>query len=250
MQANLIAGTRDVLEGKSGTIPIVYRKRLNARRYVLRMDPAGDGGCVTVPRGGNLEEARRFVRRHLTWLERRLDKLRENAGAALDRDRILFRGQTYSLAPMPDGRILLGEQAIEIGADTGIDSLREHVEHKLRKLAASELPVRVAQLAALHNLLVKRVSVRNQRSRWGSCSAKGVISLNWRLVQAPEFVRDYIIIHELMHLREMNHSRRFWKLVYETFPETRAAEQWLKSHAALLRQQPPLRGAATGTITT
>lgn len=235
MQANLIAGTRDVLEGKSRPIPIVYRKRLNARRYVLRMDAVGDGGCVTVPRGGNLEEARRFARRHLAWLERRLDKLLENAGTALDRDRILFRGETYSLAPLPDGRILMDNQAIEIDVNAGIGDLRGHVEPRLRKLAAAELPVRVAQLATLHGLRVNRVSVRNQRSRWGSCSAKGVISLNWRLVQAPEFVRDYIIVHELMHLREMNHSHRFWKLVYEAFPQTRAAEQWLKSHAALLR---------------
>ena len=92
------------------------------------------------------------------------------------------------------------------------------------------------EMAAQQDLRVSRVLVRDQSSRWGSCSCRGVVSLNWRLIQTPDFVRDYIIIHELMHLREMNHSRRYWKLVTDAFPLTPAAEQWLKQHATLLRQ--------------
>jgi len=75
---------------------------------------------------------------------------------------------------------------------------------------------------------VTRVSVRDQRSRWGSCTAAGAISLNWRLVLTPESVRDYIIYHELMHLREMNHSPRFWACVEEVFPRWQEAEAWIK----------------------
>jgi hypothetical protein len=82
---------------------------------------------------------------------------------------------------------------------------------------------------------VCRVVVRNQRTRWGSCSRRGTLSLNWRLVQAPVFVRDYIILHELMHLREMNHSARFWRLVEAACPDYAMAERWLKAHANLLR---------------
>jgi predicted metal-dependent hydrolase len=93
----------------------------------------------------------------------------------------------------------------------------------------------VHELAAAHSLTVRRVSVRDQRSRWGSCSVKAVVSLNWRLIQTPDFVRDYIIVHELMHLREMNHSDRFWKLLYAAFPQTDEAERWLKNHVTLLR---------------
>ena len=81
---------------------------------------------------------------------------------------------------------------------------------------------------------VKHVVVRNQRSRWGSCSSTGTISLNWRLVQTPDFVRDYIIYHELMHLREMNHSARFWARVEEVCPGWREAEHWLKRNGSLL----------------
>jgi predicted metal-dependent hydrolase len=92
----------------------------------------------------------------------------------------------------------------------------------------------VAQ-AGQHQLQVNRITVRNQRSRWGSCSRRGTISLNWRLIQTPVFVQDYIILHELMHLREMNHSARYWREVANVCPDYPVAERWLKRHAALLR---------------
>jgi predicted metal-dependent hydrolase len=78
------------------------------------------------------------------------------------------------------------------------------------------------------------VTVRNQRSRWGSCSRRGTISLNWRLVQTPLFVRDYLVLHELAHLKEMNHSRRFWSEVARLCPDFPEAERWLKQHSRLL----------------
>jgi predicted metal-dependent hydrolase len=101
-------------------------------------------------------------------------------------------------------------------------------------LAARELPARVLELAAPHHLPVQRVTVRNQRSRWGSCSRRGTISLNWRLVQTPLFVRDYLVLHELAHLREMNHSSRFWSEVERICPDFPEAERWLKQHSGLL----------------
>src|SRR2546430_242181 len=85
-----------------------------------------------------------------------------------------------------------------------------------------------ARVASAHGFSVRRVTVRNQRSRWGSCSVRGTISLNWRLVQTPVFVRDYIVLHELAHLKEMNHSRRYWREVARLCPEFEQAERWLK----------------------
>jgi predicted metal-dependent hydrolase len=104
----------------------------------------------------------------------------------------------------------------------------------LWKLAARELPSRVAELANEHQFVVRRVSVRNQKSRWGSCSRQGTISLNWRLIQTPTFVRDYITLHELAHLKEMNHSKRFWREVARLCPDFARAERWLKDHSDLL----------------
>ena len=100
--------------------------------------------------------------------------------------------------------------------------------------ARRELVPRVGELAHQHGLRVQRVSIRRQRSRWGSCSRRGSISLNWRLVHAPALVRDYVIIHELMHLHELNHSPRFWTHVDTAFPERKSAEKWLTEHAPFL----------------
>jgi predicted metal-dependent hydrolase len=134
--------------------------------------------------------------------------------------------------PHQPGQVQFGTERVPIPA-AGSD-LRPAVEAHLRQLAARELPTRVFELATLHQLPVRCVSVRNQRSRWGSCSRHGTISLNWRLVQTPPFVRDYIILHELAHVKEMNHSRRFWREVERLCPDFDLAERWLKQHRELL----------------
>ena len=113
--------------------------------------------------------------------------------------------------------------------------LRPAIELHMWQQAARQLPKRVADLAELHGIEVMRVTVRNQRSRWGSCSRRGTISLNWRLIQTPEQVRDYIILHELAHRRHMNHSQRFWQEVERLCPEYLEAERWLKLHGRSLR---------------
>jgi hypothetical protein len=98
--------------------------------------------------------------------------------------------------------------------------------------AKRELPPRLLALAADLGLSVTRVSVRNQRWRWGSCSRRGHICLNWRLVEMPAWVRDYVMVHELMHLRRMDHSRRFWKLVAAACPDYERARAWLRANSA------------------
>jgi predicted metal-dependent hydrolase len=105
---------------------------------------------------------------------------------------------------------------------------RDLVLGHLRRIAERELLPRTLALADRHGIKINRVSVRAQKTRWGSCSARGTISLNWRLIQTPPEIVDYLIIHELMHRREMNHSKRYWKLVADAFPAWREAEKWLK----------------------
>ena len=104
----------------------------------------------------------------------------------------------------------------------------------LRAQAAAELPPQLLALAARHGLTVARVTIRNQRSRWGSCSSRGHITLNFRLMLMPPEVREYILIHELMHLKQANHSIRFWRLVEAACPGFRDAERWLKKHGPSL----------------
>jgi predicted metal-dependent hydrolase len=223
--AALLAGSRP--------IPVEFIRHRRARRYVLRLRPDGTAR-VTIPRGGSLAEAQHFARKHAGWLEKQRTRQEDrpvqprnwSVGTA-----ILFRGENVRLEAADKTVRFAGEQVVLPGLDR---DLRPAIERHLREIATRELPARTLELAALHRLPVRRVSVRNQRSRWGSCSRRGTISLNWRLVQAPVLVRDYIILHELAHLVQMNHSKRFWREVARLCPEFARAEAWLKSHSRLL----------------
>jgi len=216
---------------------VLVRNR-RARRYVLRLRSDGSAR-VTIPRGGSAAEARRFAERNRAWLEQQLQRLVAQPRRPeewLVGTEILFRGEPVQLEAGVNGEsgmIRFGSELVRVlGAAA---DLRPAIEKHLRRLAARELPARVLEFAELHQLSVRRVTVRNQRSRWGSCSRRGTNSLNWRLIQAPPFVRDYICLHELMHLREMNHSARFWREVERVCPDYEAAERWLTQHSALLK---------------
>ena len=112
--------------------------------------------------------------------------------------------------------------------------LRPYIEQWHRRRAERLLPARLLALARQHDLTVTRVSIRDQRSRWGACSSRGTITLNWRLVLVPDYVCDYVLLHELMHRRELNHSRRFWRLVAACCPRHIEARQWLKTEGKRL----------------
>ena len=104
-----------------------------------------------------------------------------------------------------------------------------------RARAKAVLPERLFELAERHGCAVKAVSIRSQKTRWGSCGRNGHISLNWRLMLMPEWVRDYVLVHELMHLRRLDHSPKYWRLVEAACPDYRLARQWLRTHGPALR---------------
>lgn len=225
----------------SDEFSILFRRNPLAKRYRLYVDGAGRPR-VTIPRRGTLKEARVFAARHRDWILSQLAKRRARRALArqwTEGTEVLFRGTRHPLRFEQARNIRfarLGPEKIPVhfSVEPGSTAVRAAIESHLRKLAEQELPARVRQLAGELQRAVIRVSVRNQRTRWGSCSRRGTISLNWRLVQLPDFVRDYIILHELMHLREMNHSARYWRHVEEACPDYRDAEAWLKSHPGLL----------------
>ena len=225
------------LELRTGRIGLRFARHPRARRYVLRLSRDGMAR-VTIPRGGSAAHARAFAQRNSAWLEKQLLKAPPTACASKDWSagtQILFRGEYVTLHETCDNgtrTICFGNERVWLrDAETDV---RSAVETYLWQLAARELPVLVFKFAATNGLHVRRVTVRNQKSRWGSCSRKGTISLNWRLIQTPDFVRDYIILHELAHLKEMNHSKRFWNEVARLCPDFHCAEAWLKRNATLL----------------
>ena len=113
--------------------------------------------------------------------------------------------------------------------------MKKIVTGHLRMMAQAEIPERVCELAAGHGVSFGRVRVRAQRTLWGSCSSGGTLSFNWKLIQMPPWVSDYVIHHELAHLRELNHSDRFWALVKSACPRYNHAERWLRLHGERLR---------------
>jgi predicted metal-dependent hydrolase len=231
------AAHRDSILVGDKAVPLQFVVNHRARRYVLRVRPDGTAR-VTVPRRGSLRAAREFARQQTEWIAHQLQRLASRSipdttwkiGAE-----ILFRGEKTTIVARVGSRTLgFADQIISFEGNVDGD-VRPVVERHLRKLASIEFPPRVFQFAEQHGVGVRRVTVRDQKSRWGSCSPRGTVSLNWRLVQTPPFVSDYIILHELMHVRQMNHSARFWREVESVCPEFRVAERWLKVNASLLR---------------
>jgi predicted metal-dependent hydrolase len=220
------------LAWKHGIIVRVVRSP-KARRYLLRWTTEGTARLV-IPRRGARAEALRFLERSEAWLLRQRARWQARSPERLpwtDGTAILFRGgeATLHVEPVGEGVTLrFADQSIRLPHSR--PDYRTAVHEHLRRLAEKELPPRTLDLAREHGIEVKRVTVRSQKTRWGSCSARGTISLNWRIIQAPPEVRDYLIIHELMHRRQMNHSARYWKLVADACPGYRAAEMWLKKH--------------------
>lgn len=209
----------------------VFIRNPNARRYILRMRPDGTLR-VTIPRRGSKREAEAFIVRQRRWIERERQRVGDVHGPREwgDGSTFLLDGVAVGLvvSPRPDGRRIAAYAGRQVSIGAG-QSVRAAVEADLGCLAAVRLPARLRELAAAQGLTPGRVTIRNQRSRWGSCTAAGNIALNFRLVQMPAEVRDYVLLHELMHLKEQNHSRRFWRLVAAVCPGFREAERWLRT---------------------
>ncbi len=171
---------------------VEYVRHARARRYLLRVRVDGSVR-VTIPRRGSKREAVRFVESHAAWIAERL--------------RDAARVRTARRPPLP------------------VEDVRA-----LKRCAAETLPARLHALAERLGLTVNKVSIRDQRWRWGSCSRQAHICLNWRLIQMPDWVRDYVLIHELMHLRRMDHSPAFWRHVAVACPDYQRARTWLREH--------------------
>jgi len=223
---------------------IVFERSARARSYRLTLRKDGTA-VATIPNRGSQRGAEQFVAQHQDWLEReRLRQAKRPRAAAIwvIGTHVLWRGEMTEIRRATlAGEDFYGQERPQVCLAADVfrvpgfaGDLRPTLEAHFARRGKIELPARTWELAAVTGVEVKLVSVRNQRSRWGSCSANGTISLNWRLVQTPDLVRDYIIHHELMHLHEMNHSDRFWARVEEVCPDWREAEKWLKRNGSLL----------------
>ncbi len=247
--------------------PVQVRRHPAARRLTLRVSQVRREVVLTIPNGGSLAEAGKFVGQHMDWVRQRLEALPSRVDLTHG-SRILYRGEPHlieMLGPTRHQRIAWShgtraarvalKELVEAAAPSRknrvtlpdrllprlcVSGQHEHAPRRLRdwlvKQAHEELSKRVAVHTGNLGLQARRVTVRDQTSRWGSCSSGRVLSFSWRLILAPSFVLDYVAAHEVAHLKEMNHGPRFWSLVRKTMPRMEEARRWLKKHGAELHR--------------
>ena len=220
-------------------VPLKFNKHGSAKRYILRIHHDGYVQ-VTIPPRGNRRDATAFVEKNRQWLEKqwitREQTLQEKQKANQERPTIHYRGNLEPvLVISADGEthVSFADQCRPI--DLQRMNVKQWLEHWLRFQASTELPDRVEYFAREHDFQFNHVTIRDQRTRWGSCSSNRTISLNWRLIQIPPEHCDYIILHELNHLKHMNHSIHFWKSLEVLCPTFRESEAWLKVNGKYLR---------------
>jgi predicted metal-dependent hydrolase len=222
------------VEAGGETYDITVRRHRRARRYTLRIHASRREAILSMPMRGNLGDAKAFAQRHGGWLAERLRKLPE-AIALTDGAGLPLRGEQIRIVHRARSRGTVWRECGDDGAsmlcvagDTAHTARR--VKDYLKREARRDLSLAVRRHADALGVKFRRISVRDQTSRWGSCNSDGVLSFSWRLILAPPFVLDYLAAHEVAHLVEMNHSVRFWRVVACICPDMDRAKAWLNAH--------------------
>jgi hypothetical protein len=212
--------------------PVEVRRHPGARRLTLRVSRTRRTVIVTLPVQCDIGEAGSFITRNIDWVRERLDSL-PTAVPFRNDVFIPLRGDAHRVAFVGSGRRGPVERvSTPTYPELRVSGQTEHAPRRLRdwlaKEAHKDLDERVAFHANRLRVTAKRIAVRDQSSRWGSCSTTGVLSFSWRLIMAPPAILDYVAAHEVAHLKEMNHGPRFWALVRQTMPDLEEAKRWLQ----------------------
>jgi predicted metal-dependent hydrolase len=230
--------------------PVRVRRHRQARRYTLRIHAATREVILTMPPRGSVREAKEFAQKHGGWIAARLHRLPEAAPFA-EGATVPLRGVAHRIAHRPGARGTVWSEMAENGELLlCVAGDAPHVDRRvcdyLRREALRDLDAS-RRAAEQLGVSIQRISVRDQASRWGSCSTTGVLSYSWRLILAPPFVLDYLAVHEVAHLIEMNHSPRFWRLVNRICADAGRAKVWLDVHGSDLHRYGLSRQGARST---
>ena len=221
------------IEGRA--VPLRVRRNRRARRLVLRIDAAAGGAVVTLPPGVPVEDGLDMARQRASWIAGRLAALPARMPFA-DGARVPFLGVEHWIRHRPGCRGTVWREDGEIH----VAGRPEHVARRLGDWLKGEARRHIAPLAAAKAELLGRaagrVTLRDTRSRWGSCAANGNLSFCWRLVMAPETVLDYVVAHEVAHLAERGHGPRFWRAVEGLTADAEGARAWLREHGDRLHR--------------
>ena len=222
----------------AGEIYLVHLKPMaQARRMVMRLSRDGRFFTLSMPPRHSRKRAIEFVGLSHDWMQKALAKAGP-AHAFVDGQTFPLRGVNVTIAATGKARGLV---AYDSSTHTvHVPGSPEHMKRRLtdwlKKQAQQELEEVSTRYATAMQTKYVKLAVRDQKSRWGSCTSDGTLSYSWRLILAPGFVLDYVAAHEVAHLREMNHSPRFWRLVLTHCGQARAAKQWLKKNGQMLHR--------------
>jgi predicted metal-dependent hydrolase len=213
-------------------LPITMRRHRRARRISLRLEPGGEAATVTLPLRMPEPQAFAFVSGSTDWLASQLARLPPRVG--------FLPGATIPLLGAPhvivaDGsthRVSVEGGMLRVGVGGAEAELPSRLTRWLRDRARAEISHRAGEKAREVGRCLGRISIRDPVSRWGSCSANGTLSFSWRLIMAPEHVLDYVVAHEVAHLRESGHGTAFWATVGELTQDVEAARLWLRHEGA------------------
>ncbi len=224
-----------VVEGE--ILPVSVRELAEAKRITLRLLPSGNGLKVTMPPHVSDGELDAFLNRNTAWVVARRARLPESirieAGGVLP-----FLGIDHRIVPLNRTR-----GVVEIEEIAGVPSLMvpgdpEFIERKIVSFFKKEARARLSEATSRHAAAIgvrpRQIRITDTTSRWGSCSSTRTLSFSWRIVMAPPEVLDYLAAHEVAHLREMNHSARFWAIVRDICPEMERHKAWLRSNGTRL----------------
>ncbi|OAS26217.1 M48 family metallopeptidase [Methylobacterium platani] len=220
--------------------PVAVRRRSAARRITLRVSSATGEIVLTLPERIDLAAAQRFADSHGAWIAARVAKLPERVafvpGAVVPLRGVPHRILHWSTVSGATVATTAPDGTPVIAVSCGLPHVGRRVRDFLEAEARRDLTAAVARHAGALGRTPKRLTVRDTRSRWGSCSAAGQLNFSWRLVMAPPAVLDYLAAHEVAHLAEMNHSDRFWRVVAGLYPDYDEPEAWLKRHGTELHR--------------
>jgi predicted metal-dependent hydrolase len=223
-------------------VPYTIRRSERARHARILVSP--DGVEVVVPRRFALREVGPFVEEKRPWIERTLRRMRESdvelpPARLADGGEVPYLGERLSLrVRVEPGRVRphVARRRDALHAKVAFAaSLRDALERWYRRRARVEVAPRLAAAAARAGVEYRSLSIRGQRTRWASCSSRGAMSFNWRLLLAPAAILDYVVEHEVAHLEVHDHSPRFWELLASRCADWRDHEAWLRRHGHALR---------------
>ena len=209
---------------------VLFRRHAQARRLVLRLNANGTAVLVTVPKGVSRIKALEFTERSRPWIE---DRVQNRGGTVrlLPGHAIALRGVEHEIRHIAGrrGTVTADEATGVIHVPGELPHLPRRLLDWLKAAARADLSAASDRYARAMAVGYRRISIRDQKTRWGSCSASGDLSYSWRLILAPPYVLDYVAAHEVAHLKHLDHSQRFWRLVLTHCPDAAIAKKWLKT---------------------